>query len=65
MIALRFIEKNYELNNSEDFAMLLSSMHFLGEDNLPADPAVWEDWLDSVKDVLESKVDPTLRITKE
>ncbi|MEN5117157.1 hypothetical protein ABE488_07470 [Luteimonas sp. TWI662] len=43
-----FLESYWERNGqSEDIGILLGSMHLL-EDGMPADGAVWQDWLDAV-----------------
>jgi hypothetical protein len=48
-----FLEEYYERTNSDDIAVLLSSMQFL-EDGNTADPAIWKDWLDCVQKVREN-----------
>lgn len=43
-----FLEHRYDMTKSADLAGLLGSMSLLPDGN-PADPAVWEDWLDAVR----------------
>ena len=50
----RFLEDYYSLSNAEDVSCLLSIMQIL-EDNSTADPAIWKDWLDSVKKIISSR----------
>ena len=50
----RFLEAYYERTSSDDVGSLLGTMMFL-QDNSTADPAAWKEWLDCVKEALESK----------
>jgi hypothetical protein len=43
-----FLENLYHLTKSDDLGGFLGGMSLL-EDRKPADPAVWDDWLDAVK----------------
>ena len=43
-----FLEEYYERGKSDDIAMLLSSLILL-EDGSTADPAMWGDWLQSLR----------------
>jgi hypothetical protein len=48
----RFLEKYYELTNADEIGALLGSMSmdvFRGA--MPADPAMWEDWLAAIREV--------------
>jgi hypothetical protein len=45
-----FLEHRHDMINSADLAGLLGSMSLLPDGN-PADPAVWEDWLDAIRRV--------------
>lgn len=48
----RFLEKYYELTNAEDVAALLGSMRMdVFRDAKPADPTMWDDWLEAIRDV--------------
>lgn len=52
LVMLAFLQKNYELTNSEDLAILLGGFNYysIKEDKLETmDPAAWEDWIDSIK----------------
>lgn len=55
-VMFRFLERYYELTGADDIGTLLGSMNTkLFADGRPADPAIWEDWLDAVHEV--SKAD--------
>ncbi|TGO03285.1 hypothetical protein PN36_09315 [Candidatus Thiomargarita nelsonii] len=43
-----YLKGLYEMTGSDDLAGFLGSMSFL-EDGMPADEAIWGDWLESVK----------------
>ncbi len=43
-----YLEELYNMTESEDLGEFLGSMSLL-EDGMPADEAMWEDWLDAVK----------------
>ena len=43
-----FLENLYKRTKSEDLAEFLGSMSLL-KDKLPADPAMWNDWLQAIK----------------
>jgi hypothetical protein len=43
-----FLENLYSLTKSDDLGGFLGSMSLLA-DRKPADPAVWNDWLNAVK----------------
>ncbi len=49
-VMMLFLEKHYRLTSSDDIGALLGAMQFF-EDGLSADPAMWEDWLECVKEV--------------
>lgn len=47
-----FLEKYYELTGADDVGVLLGSMSTdVFADRRPADPAIWEDWLQAVREV--------------
>lgn len=49
----RFLEKYYALTNADDIGALLGSMSmeiFQGE--IPADSAMWDEWLEAIRDVM-------------
>ena len=45
---LVFLENYYGLTQSDGIGGLIGSMRLL-EDGKPADPAIWDDWLEAVK----------------
>lgn len=48
----RFLEKYYALTNADEIGALLGSMSaniFVGDK--PADPAMWDDWLEAIREV--------------
>lgn len=48
---MNFLEGFYQRTGSDDVAVLLSGMQFLS-DKSTADPAAWDDWMESVQSVL-------------
>ncbi|MYN18579.1 hypothetical protein GTP81_17665 [Rugamonas sp. FT107W] len=55
-VMFRFLEKYYEMTGEDDIGTLLGSMNTnVFADGRPADPAIWEVWLDAVREV--SKAD--------
>lgn len=55
-VMFRFLERYYELTGADDIGTLLGSMSTnVFADGRPADPAIWEDWLEAVREV--SKAD--------
>jgi hypothetical protein len=57
-----FLEKYYALTSSDDVGGLLGSLSMLPDGN-SADPAVREDWEESIEKVLAGKVDASSQIT--
>jgi hypothetical protein len=53
---VRFLEGIYERTQSDDIGALLSDL-LISEANETADPAAWEDWMNSVQTVLLIKAD--------
>jgi hypothetical protein len=49
-----FLEKFYETTKSDDVGALLGSMMVLG-DGGTADPAIWEEWVECVNEILRSR----------
>jgi hypothetical protein len=45
-----FLEKYYRLTHADEIGALLGSMQLM-EDRKPADPAIWDDWLEAVRSV--------------
>ena len=43
-----FLEKYYSLTHAGEVGALLGSMQLM-EDGRPADPAIWDDWLEAVR----------------
>lgn len=54
-----FLEAYYERTHSDDIGSLLSSMSIL-EDGGTADPAMWQDWMDSIEKSRIMKIDLSL-----
>lgn len=52
----KFLEKYYELTKADGVGVLLGSMA-LDEDGKPMDPAMWDEWLESVEDICNSPSD--------
>jgi len=50
----KFLEGYYERTSSDDVGSLLGDMRILQDGN-SADSAAWEDWIDSVQEVLKNK----------
>lgn len=49
----RFLEKYYALSKSDEIGILLGSMNLeIFEGEKPADPALWDDWLEAIYEVL-------------
>jgi len=49
-----FLEKYWKRGASEEFAILLGSMS-LQPDGKCADPALWNDWIESVQSVIKKE----------
>lgn len=47
---IRFLEKYYERTNSDDIGSLLGDLQLLS-DGSTADPAAWNDWIDSINTI--------------
>ena len=45
---IAFLEKYYHLTHTGEIGGLLGSMQLM-EDGKPADPAIWDDWLEAVR----------------
>lgn len=60
----KYLEHLYEMTNSDDLAGFLGSMSTL-QDGMPADPAIWEDWLEAIAEVLKGNIESDLRIYKD
>jgi hypothetical protein len=53
---VRFLEKYYALTNAEDVGALLGSMSTdVFQDAMLADPAMWEEWLEAIQDVIPAQ----------
>ncbi|WP_221274634.1 hypothetical protein [Thaumasiovibrio subtropicus] len=52
------MDKLYTLTNSDDLAGFLGSMSLL-DDGMPADSAVWSDWLEAIE---KASQDPDIRL---
>lgn len=44
---LAFLEKYYDMTHADEVGGLLGSMQLI-EDGKPADPAIWDDWIEAV-----------------
>lgn len=52
----RFLEKYYALSNAEDVGALLGSTSMdVFQDAMPADPAMWAEWLEAIQDVIAAQ----------
>ncbi|MGJ9419365.1 hypothetical protein ACHAC9_16635 [Massilia sp. CMS3.1] len=48
---VRFLEKHYASTNADEIGALLGSMSMeIFQDDDPADPAMWEDWLQAIRE---------------
>ena len=56
-----FLDAYYQLSPSDEIGGLLSNMSLL-EDGVPADPAIYDDWIDAVEKVKNNQVNATLKI---
>jgi hypothetical protein len=45
-----FLEKYYSLTHGDEIGTLLGSMQLM-ENRKPADPAIWDDWLEAIRSV--------------
>ena len=52
----RFLEDEYRLSKSDDIAALLGDLSF-APDGKPCDPAVLEQWQESVKSAISGQID--------
>lgn len=50
LVMFRFLEKQYEMTNSDDIGSLLGELQ-LTECGLPIDQANWDDWVKSIYDI--------------
>lgn len=52
----RFLEKYYALTRGGDVGALLGNMSMdVFQDSMPADPAMWDDWLEAIEDVIAAQ----------
>ncbi|MES2259713.1 MAG: hypothetical protein V4724_14420 [Pseudomonadota bacterium] len=56
-----FLEAEFALGKSDEIGGLLGSMSLMA-DGFPVDPAVWEQWKESVRAALANEVDAALRV---
>jgi hypothetical protein len=52
----KFLEKYYELTNADDIGALLGSMQ-MAEDGKPMDPAMWDEWVETLDGVCNTSSD--------
>ena len=57
-----YLEALYDLTKADYLGGLLGGMSLL-EDDMTADPAAWQDWLEAVEKVRRGDVDARLRFT--
>lgn len=50
-----FLNSYYKMTKSDDVGALLGAMEIL-EDGETADPAIWEDWEDSLNKIIKKKL---------
>jgi len=48
-----FLDKYYELTGADDIGGLLGSLRVIA-DGRPADPAMWQDWLEAIGKIRKS-----------
>lgn len=58
-----FLEQRYQSTRSDDIGALLGSMSLLN-DGGTADPALWSDWLTSVRKAQRGAVDALLELKR-
>ena len=59
-----FLASLYERTRSDELGALLGGMSLL-EDGVTADPAVWQDWMQSVQKAKQGGVDASLGIASQ
>ncbi len=59
-----YLKTLYDMTGSDDLGVFLGSMSLL-EDGTPADPGVWDDWMEAVQQARLGQVDLTLAIPEE
>jgi hypothetical protein len=53
---VRFLEKYYALTNADEIGVLLGSMNMeVFQDEKPADPAMWDEWMEALREVMAEK----------
>ena len=55
-----FLEKWYNITKSDDIGEMLSLMEYL-EDGKPADPVMWDYWIEAIEKV-KSKGSPPIKV---
>ena len=48
----RFLDGLQKRTNSDDLACILGSMDINAFDSKPMDPALWNDWIDAIKQII-------------
>jgi hypothetical protein len=51
---IAFLEAYYEQTQADDIGALLGSLQLL-EDGKPADPAMWQDWIEAYQSIVNQK----------
>ena len=59
-----FLEYHYSLTKSDDLGALLGSMALL-PDKSPADPAIWEEWLEAIEKAASGNVNLNLNLAMD
>ncbi|MEM8849090.1 MAG: hypothetical protein AAGE03_03550 [Pseudomonadota bacterium] len=60
-----YLSKWYDTTGSDEIGALLGSMSLVEDDDRPADPAIWSDWLECVAAAKSGKVDASLQLLAE
>jgi len=61
---IKFLDKYYKLTKSDDVGSLLGGMMFIGnsENMNTADPAAWNDWLESIEETKKAISDEEFQL---
>lgn len=59
-----FLEKRYQLTESDDLGALLGAMSLL-PDGGTADPAIWEDWLNAIEEAESGNVRVDMELKRD
>jgi hypothetical protein len=59
-----FLERYYQMTQSDDIGGLLGSMSLVEDEQVTADPAIWSDWEASLARAKDGEVDATMRLSR-